>query len=100
MKELHAKSPWNYALIADGADGEPQFLAQGEGLSRRLSVKAVRTGYEGWGTMRVDAPARAKDPPPSPVPMAAVQGQVETIELVPIALTQLRITLFPWAKAL
>lgn len=98
MKELHAKSPWNYALVADGTDGEPQFQEKGEGLDRRLAVKAVRTGYAGWGTMRIDAPARAEDPPPSPVPAAAIQGKAETIELVPIALTQLRITLFPWTK--
>jgi hypothetical protein len=98
MRELRAKSPWNYALVADGADGEPQFQAKGEGLGLRLAVKAVRTGYAGWGTMRADAPARAEDPPPSPVPAAAVQGKAETIELAPIALTQLRITLFPWIK--
>ena len=96
MKELYAKSPWNYALVVDGANGEPQFLMKGSGLGRRLEVKAVRTGYAGWGTMRSDAPARAEDPPPSPVPVEAAQGKVETIELVPIALTQLRITLFPW----
>ena len=44
------------------------------------------------------APARAEDPPPSPVPAALVQGDVETIELMPIAFTQLRISLFPWTK--
>lgn len=38
----------------------------------------------------------AEDPPPSPVPVSAVQGRVEDIELVPLAFTQLRITLFPW----
>lgn len=98
MKELRGKSPWNYALVADGADGEPQFRVMGEGLGRRLAVNAVRTGYAGWGTVKADAPARAEDPSPSPVPAAAIQGKVETIELVPIAFTQLRITLFPWAK--
>ena len=96
MKELSAKGPWNYALVADGADGEPQFVEKGHGLGRSLAVKAVRTGYAGWGTMRPDAPARAEDPPPSPVPAAAADGGVETISLVPIAFTQLRITLFPW----
>ena len=96
MKELHAKSPWNYALVADGADGEPQFLEKGEGEGMRLAVKAVRTGYAGWGAMRMDAPARAEDPPPSPVPASAVEGPVETIELVPIAFTQLRMTFLPW----
>ena len=95
MKELRAKSLWNYALVADGADGEPRFEAIGEGLERRLLVKAIRTDYAGWGTMRAAAPARAVDPPPSPVPPAAL-GKVEQIELSPLALTQLRITLFPW----
>lgn len=36
--------------------------------------------------------------PPSPVPAVAVNGKAETVELVPIALTQLRITFFPWTK--
>jgi hypothetical protein len=97
MKELRARSPWNYALVADGADGEPHFLTKGEGLGRRLAVKAVRTDYAGWGRMSAAAPARAIDPPPSPVP-AAARGDVEMIELVPIALTQLRITIFPWTR--
>ena len=85
------------ALVADGADGEPRFEAIGEGLERRLSVKAIRTDYAGWGTMSAAAPARAVDPPPSPVPPAAL-GKVEQIELSPLALTQLRITLFPWIR--
>ena len=99
MKELHAKSRWNYVLVADGADGEPQFQEKGEGMDRRLFVKAVHTSYAGWGTMRVDAPARAEDPPPSPVPAAFVHDEIEMIELMPIAFTQLRITLFPWTKS-
>lgn len=98
MKELRPMSPWNYALVADGANGEPRFHVKGAGLGLRLAVKAVRTDYAGWGTMRADATARVKDPPPSPVPSAAAQGKVETLELAPIALTQLRITLFPWMK--
>ena len=96
MKELYPKSPWNYVIVADCASGEPKFIEKGEGLGRRLAVKAARTDYAGWGTMRVDATARAEDPPPSPVPASVLQGPVETIELVPIAFTQLRITLFPW----
>ena len=96
MKELRPKSPWNYALVADGVDGKLQFEVLDEGLNRRLAVKAVRTDYAGWGTMRADAPSRAEDPPPSPIPSSSAQGITETIELVPVALTQLRITLFPW----
>lgn len=73
---------------------------RGNGFDRRLAVKAVRTGYVGWGTMNASAPARAEDPPPSPVPPSAAQGVAETIELVPIAFTQLRIALFPWTTAM
>lgn len=97
-KELRAASPWNYALVADGADGLPRFDVKGEGLDRRLTVRAVRTGYGAWGMRSAAAPGRAEDPPPSPVPASAVSGERETIELVPIALTQLRITLFPWVR--
>jgi DUF1680 family protein len=95
VKELRAASPWNYALVLE-TNGKHAFEVKGEGLERRLSVRAVRTGYAGWGQMSPCAPARAEDPPPSPLPATAVCGRVETIDLVPIALTQLRITLFPW----
>ena len=95
MKELRAKSPWNYALVADGATGEPSFNVKGGGLDLRLETKAARTDYAGWGAMRAQGPARAEDPPPSPVSPETL-GEVERIELSPIALTQLRITLFPW----
>lgn len=95
-KELHPDSPWNYAFVTDPS-GQPSFEMRGSGTEKRLAVKAVRTGYAGWGHMRFDASGRAEDPPPSPVPPSAIDGAEETIELVPIALTQLRIALFPWA---
>ena len=95
VKELRPASIWNYALVAD-EDGKPHFDVKGDGIERRLAVKAVRTEYAGWGMMNASANARAEDPPPSPVPVSAVQGRVEDIELVPLAFTQLRITLFPW----
>ena len=100
MKELRPKKSWNYALVVDKADGKPQFAVRGKGFEKRLAAKAVRTGYAGWGTMRADASARSEDPPPSPVPASAVLGDVETLELVPIAFTQLRIALFPWTAAM
>lgn len=98
MREMRPAAPWNYALLADGS-GIPSFEARGEGLSLRLAVRAVRTSYAGWGTMNPGAGGRALDPAPSPVPSWAADGEAETIELVPIAFTQLRIALFPWINA-
>ena len=97
MRLMEPTTPWNYALVADAA-GTPAFTCVGEGMDRRLAVKAVRTSSGGWGLMRRDAPGRAVDPPRSPVPAVEVNDKAETIELVPIALTQLRITFFPWTK--
>ncbi len=97
MRLMEPTTPWNYALVAD-AVGKPSFTCVGEGMDRRLAVKAVRTSSGGWGLMRRDAPGRAVDPPRSPVPAVEVNDKAEMIELVPIALTQLRITFFPWTK--
>lgn len=99
MKELRPAKRWNYALVADGPDGGIVFGEHGRGLERYLTVKAVRTHYAGWGTMSATAPARAEDPPPCPVPRSAVYGTPAEVRLVPIAFTQLRITLFPWTHA-
>jgi hypothetical protein len=95
MRLMESAMPWNYALVAD-AKGEPSFRCVGEGLDRRLRVRAVRTTSGGWGLMRRDAPGRAVDPPPSPVLPLELEGDAEEIELVPMAFTQLRISLFPW----
>lgn len=97
VKELRPASPWNYAFVAD-ENGDVRFDLKKRDFYNGIAVRAVRTGYAGWGLMSVAAPARAEDPPPSPLPASAVNSPVETIELVPIALTQLRITLFPWVK--
>jgi hypothetical protein len=99
MKELRPATRWNYVLVADGPDGGIVFGEHGRGLERYLTVKAVRTHYAGWGTMSATAPARAEDPPPCPVPRSAVYGTPAEVRLVPIAFTQLRITLFPWTHA-
>ena len=99
MKELRPATRWNYALVADGPDGGIVFGEHGRGLERYLTVKSVRTHYAGWGTMSATAPARAEDPPPCPVPRSAVYGTPTEVRLVPIAFTQLRITLFPWTHA-
>lgn len=95
MRLMEPTAPWNYALVADAA-GKPSFTCVGEGIDRRLRVKAVRTSSGGWGLMRRDASGRAVDPPRSPVLPLELEGDVAEIELVPIALAQLRISLFPW----
>lgn len=95
MRLMEPTAPWNYALVTDAA-GKPSFTCVGEGLDRRLRVNAVRTSSGGWGLMRRDASGRAVDPPRSPVLPLELEGDAAEIELVPIALAQLRISLFPW----
>ena len=95
MRLMEPTAPWNYALVADAA-GKPSFTCVGEGIDRRLRVNAVRTSSGGWGLMRCDASGRAVDPPRSPVLPLELEGDAAEIELVPIALAQLRISLFPW----
>ena len=104
--ELKPASPWGYALVR-GADGnfacEASPVSLGEENPFRpgfapvtLRMKAVPRAFGGWGYMRVGASARAIDPPPSPVP--AVAASPVTVELVPFGSTQIRISLFPWAR--
>ena len=95
MRLMEPTAPWNYALVADAA-GKPSFICVGDGINRRLRVSAARTSSGGWGLMRRDAPGRAVDPPRSPVLPLELEGDAVEIELVPIALAQLRISLFPW----
>jgi hypothetical protein len=95
MRLMEPTAPWNYALVADAA-GKPSFTCVGEGIDRRLRVNTVRTSSGGWGLMRRDASGRAVDPPRSPVLPLELEGDAAEIELVPIALAQLRISLFPW----
>ena len=40
----------------------------------------------------------AAEPPMSPLDADAVEGDVETIQLVPFGSTRIRVTLFPWTK--
>lgn len=103
--EVCPAGAWNYALLLNHL-GEPQAEAVVSGempkqpfkaadAPVRLKVKAFRTGQDGWGTFRKDFPARAVEPPVSPL---AAPAQVEDVTLVPYGSTQIRITLFPWAK--
>ena len=61
-----------------------------------LSVRAVRTDFGGWGHMRDVTTGRPVDPPASPIPLE--NRPVETVRLVPMGGTQIRITLFPWTS--
>lgn len=97
-KEIRPTAGWNYALLLNpdrtlaGATVED---AGDEGVSIR--ARAVKTDFGGWGYMRDVTTGRAVDPPPSPVPDEG--GRAETVALVPMGLTEIRIALFPWLYA-
>ena len=95
-KEILPKSPWDYALALDGDKALPEAVLSGEGPGLQLKVKAFRTDFGGWGHMRDVTTGRAVDPPCSPIPR---EGRpLETVTLVPLCATQVRITLFPWSR--
>ena len=93
--EIRAKNAWNYALELVDGKSLASVEVRGSGRDTELLVRARKCDYAGWGTLRADAPGRAVDPPPSPV-SPSVCSDSETIRLVPLAETQIRITLFPW----
>ncbi len=97
--------PWNYALlpgdpenpqvetaVADSIPPQPFHAAE---APVRLKMKAARTEQGGWGTYRKDLPARAVEPPPSPIGKV---GAPADVVLVPYGSTEIRITCFPWSK--
>ena len=104
-REIRPASPWNYALPLDDKGMVSAEVTFTESMPRqpfkavdapvKLTLKAFRTSEGGWGTYSSDFPARAVEPPVSPVTR---QGKLETITLVPYGSTEIRITHFPWAK--
>jgi len=96
--EILAQEPWNYVL--ELRDGKPVVVNEvGTKSAPEVCVRARRTAVEGWGEMRSDAWARAVDPPFSPVKASLCSSESETLRLVPLAKTQVRITIFPWTSA-
>ena len=102
-REIHPTGPWNVALVLDPdkpdiqttvSETMPDQPFKAADAPVRLNVKAVRTDAGGWGTFRKDLPARAVEPPQSPV---KASGEAETVTLVPYGSTEIRITLFPLA---
>ena len=96
--EVRPKGAWNYALELSGKRTLAGAEVRGSGRAAEILVRARRTGYAGWGTLRADAPGRAVDPPCSPMSEADC-AEAEVISLVPLSETQIRITLFPWLWA-
>lgn len=93
--EIRPKGAWNYALELTDGKALASAEVRGDGRDTEILVRARRCDYAGWGTLRADAPGRAVDPPPSPLAPSRC-SETETICLVPLSETQIRITLFPW----
>ena len=96
-KEIFPKSAWGYALLLDGDRRPVEMEVTGTGPNVRIGVKAVRTDFGGWGYMQDVTTGRAVDPPTSPIPDE--NGSSETVWLMPMGETQIRVTLFPWMQS-
>ena len=108
VREIRPKTPWNYALVVPESGPAAAFVPAGD-LSGNvfahgrvpcaLKVRGFRTTRGCWGSMRPWIPARANEPPPSPIARTAEDGPDEELTFVPMGATQIRMTLFPWSPA-
>ncbi len=94
-REIRPSTPWNYAIELTKDRRLTEEMIVGAGVRQKIIVRSCRTDAQGWGAMRPDASGRAVDPPWSPIATSESRS-VQTIALVPLSVTQTRITLFPW----
>lgn len=96
-KEIRPKAGWGYALLLERDRTLAGAAVEGRGENLLIRARAVKTDFGGWGHLRDVTTGRAVDPPPSPVPEEG--GCAETVSLVPVGLTEIRVALFPWLYA-
>ena len=107
VREIRPKTPWNYALVVPETGLTAKFVppvdlagnvfAHGRAPCA-IEVRGFRTDFGCWGTMHPYFSARANEPPPSPIVRTAADGPEETMTLVPMGSTQIRMTLLPWSR--
>ncbi len=102
--EILPTSSWNYALDIPDFNNLGNIFAINETEIRsnpfspgneaiQLTVNAKKTNQGGWGSFRTDYQVRANEPPTSPLTSS---DTLQTITLVPLGSTQIRITYFPF----
>lgn len=107
-REYAAKEPWNRVLVLNegqklaGAAFEPATVPPTDPFVHgaapcRIIAKAGFTHHAGWGTFNAAWSGRPVEPPPSPIAAARVTG-LDSVSLVPLGATQIRVTLLPWTR--
>ena len=104
--EIRPAGPWNYALLMKERDEAQVEVSVAETIAAqpfkaaaapvKLKMKGFLSRQGGWGEFNWGGfGGRAVEPPASPI---TSEGKVETVTLIPFGSTQIRVTLFPWAK--